>query len=209
MKLTVGPSFESLIGTGDTLVDLGCADGAILRGASEAFRHRYGIDIALRGTCGAPSLGLHILRADLNKKIPLGDQVADVVVANQVIEHIADVVGFVQEVYRITKPNGRCIITTPNIRYIKNIASLVFSGYGPRTAGGNTLDGDWDDGHVHYFTHKDLRELFENCGFGVVQSFALIDQSKRSTVRRILAAGRMTWPVREFLSGTICLYAHK
>jgi hypothetical protein len=100
-------------------------------------------------------------------------------------------------------------VTTPNIRYIKNIAHLTFSGYGPRTAGGNTLDGAWDDGHVHYFTHRDLRELFGHTGFRRLHSAALVDLSRGGWLRRRLDRHAGSWPVREFLSGNILLWAER
>ncbi|MCS7019077.1 MAG: class I SAM-dependent methyltransferase [Bernardetiaceae bacterium] len=41
----------------------------------------------------------------------------DVVVSLQVIEHIEDDHGFLQEIVRVLKPGGKAILTTPNIHY--------------------------------------------------------------------------------------------
>ena len=86
---------------------------------------------------------------------------------------------------------------------------LLLMGYGPRTAGGNTRDGAWDDGHIHYFTHKDLRELFLNGGFSEIYSEAIINNPRSNLARRLMDKYARTYIVREFLSGNIMLYAVK
>lgn len=49
----------------------------------------------------------------LNK---LGNDQFDVVITFQVIEHIQDDKAFLQEIYRVLKPGGKALITTPNIK---------------------------------------------------------------------------------------------
>ena len=111
---------------------------------------------------------------------------ADTVIANQVIEHTVDLFHFVSEIHRILRKGGRCVFSTPNIRYLKHVGHLMFSGYGSRTAGGNKLDGNWDDGHLHYFTHRDLKELFAHAGYTRVRSRAFINNPLGNIVRRAM-----------------------
>ena len=203
---------KNIIGAGHRVVDLGCGSGQLLRDLSEQFEQRIGLDVSrrrLEEMANGITDGWDFREADLNGVFPLLDASADVVIANQVIEHIIDPVKFCQEIHRVLKPEGRCVITTPNIRYLKNIAHLLFSGYGPRTAGGNTLDGAWDDGHVHYFTHKDLHEIFQHAGFRQVSSQALIGQESNGRLRRWMDRCSHAYLVREFLSGCILLSAVK
>jgi SAM-dependent methyltransferase len=46
----------------------------------------------------------------------LPDNRFDVVVSFQVIEHIKDDLGYLKEIYRVLKPGGKALITTPNIK---------------------------------------------------------------------------------------------
>lgn len=203
---------KQAIGAGRCAVDLGCGSGHLLSALAEQFDQRIGLDVSRRrlDTLADGDTGDWEFReADLNGVFPLADASVDAVIANQVIEHIIDPVKFSREIHRILRPGGRCVVTTPNIRYLKNIAHLVFSGYGPRTAGGNTLDGVWDDGHIHYFTHRDLREIFGQAGFSRLESMALIDLARGGRARRLLDRWGARWPVREFLSGNILLWAEK
>ncbi len=206
------PKMAAIIGTGSCVVDLGCGSGQLLNALAERFDQRIGLDVSRTrlDTLGdGKTDGWEFHEADLNSLFPLAATSADAVIANQVIEHIFDPVKFSQEIHRILRPGGRCVVTTPNIRYLKNIARLVFSGYGPQTAGGNTLDGAWDDGHIHYFTHRDLREIFGQAGFVRVESSALVDLSRGGRARHLLDRWGAIWPVREFLSGNIMLWAEK
>lgn len=203
---------NKIIGTGECVVDLGCGSGSILNGLSERFEQRIGMDVSRQRLVDTNSEKIEnweFRETDLNGTFPLVGDSADVVIANQVIEHIYDPIKFASEMHRVVRPGGRCVITTPNIRYIKNIAHLLFSGYGPRTAGGNTLDGAWDDGHIHYFTHRDLREIFSHAGFKKINSIALIDLNNANWIRSALDRYSSAWLIREFLSGCILLWAEK
>ncbi len=45
---------------------------------------------------------------------PFGDDEFDEIISRHVIEHVPDVLGFVNELHRITKPGGRIKIVTPH-----------------------------------------------------------------------------------------------
>lgn len=211
-RTKVDNRLKSLIGTGYCIVDVGCGSGHLLNDLAGNFERRIGLDVSrrrLEKLAGGHTNGWEFREADLNDAFPLESAFADTVVANQVIEHILDPLKFAGEIHRVLRPGGRCVITTPNIRYLKNIAYVLLSGYGPRTSGGNTMDGVWDDGHLHYFTHRDLRETFSRVGFMQVKSSALIDLSGGGLFRRPLDYFDTTCPVREFLSGCIVLWVEK
>lgn len=72
------------------VVDLGCG-----------FRKHpgaLGVDIARLPTVD--------IRADITRTLPFRDSSVDEVHASHVLEHLDDLVGFLNEVYRICKPNG-------------------------------------------------------------------------------------------------------
>ena len=133
----------------------------------------------------------------------------DALLANQVIEHILDPLKFVRESHRVLKPGGIFVVTTPNVRYAKHLWRLIFKGLGPATANSNTIDGAWDDGHVHYFTHRDLHRVHFEAGFTAIRSKGLIDIRNGGLTRRLLDACSATAPVREFMSGNILVIATK
>lgn len=48
------------------------------------------------------------------QSLPFDENYFDIVVSFQVIEHIDDESGFISEIYRVLKPGGRFLLTTPN-----------------------------------------------------------------------------------------------
>jgi SAM-dependent methyltransferase len=53
------------------------------------------------------------IQADLNKELPIEDEVADTVVSFQVLEHLSEPKVFLRESRRILKKNGNVLITVP------------------------------------------------------------------------------------------------
>lgn len=201
-----------LLPTGGVFVDLGCGDGWALDELQPYYEQAIGLDnsLARMRARAHPIGGWRFVEADLNEPLPLPSDYARAALANQVIEHIADPERFVCETYRILQPGGVFVATTPNIRYAKHLVRLIVLGEGPSTSSrGVTIDGPWDDGHLHYFTHKDLRRLLTEAGFTNVQSRALIDTSDGSWCRRALDSASSTVLVREFASGNILMRAAK
>ncbi|WP_013323763.1 class I SAM-dependent methyltransferase [Gloeothece verrucosa] len=54
-------------------------------------------------------------KVDLNKTLPYEDETFDYIVGAEVIEHIENPWHLIRELYRITKPNGIVILSTPNL----------------------------------------------------------------------------------------------
>ena len=192
-------------------VDLGCGSGEILDQLVERFDCLVGLDGFLTRfkKRNEKPKEWNFLQANLNQPFPLKSNCAETVLANQSIEHIIDPSFFALEIYRILQTEGVSIITTPNIRYLKNLWRIVVKGRGPSTASGNQIDGPWDGGHIHYFTHRDLREIFAKVGFSTVLSQGLVDLRYENLVRRLADLYSTSTLVREFFCGNILLIAKK
>jgi 2-polyprenyl-3-methyl-5-hydroxy-6-metoxy-1,4-benzoquinol methylase len=69
------------------------------------------------------------IHADAHSGLPYEDDVYDIVLAVELVEHIDDHTTFFTEVCRVLKPGGEFIFTTPNILSLKSRISFLFSGY--------------------------------------------------------------------------------
>lgn len=113
------------------VLDVGCGDGK----STMQFRQKIGCSkiIGIEGDkqriAEAKRNGVSkIVSADLEKKWPFPDTYFDVVISNQVIEHVVDLDNFISEVYRLLRPGGYCVISTENLASWHNIGALVL-GY--------------------------------------------------------------------------------
>ena len=91
-------------------MDLGCGGGALAPHVPEGYEH-HGIDLNGRALAQAADRGVLALHADV-LAVPLPDGFADVVVAGELLEHIADVEGVVAEVARLLRPGGTAVVDT-------------------------------------------------------------------------------------------------
>lgn len=165
------------------VIDLGCDDGewsSKIRLKTGA-KYVYGVDVADDRLLMAKKRGVRVAKADLNGKIPFARNYFDIVHANQVIEHIHDLTGFLNEIHRILKPTGYVIISTENLSSWHNAFSLLF-GWQPFSVTnvvaksiGNPLalfrntpftnSGAWC--HDKVLAYRGWVELFEYCSFKV------------------------------------------
>jgi hypothetical protein len=96
------------------------------------------------------------------------------------------------------------IISTPNIRKLQRILSLV-RGHFP----GTSYDPvGFDGGHLHYFTSRDLRTLLEKHAFKVSGLDGLCGD-RRSWKYRVVVGLLGTKFEKEFLSSGIIIKAQK
>jgi len=97
------------MGQDEILVDLGCGGGLTCDGEG---RHVHvGIDLVMSALETARSRGVQVVRGDV-AVLPLADNCASVVVAGEILEHVADVDSVVSEICRVLRPGGTVVIDT-------------------------------------------------------------------------------------------------
>lgn len=118
---------------GDRFLDIGCGNGAfaILFGEIFGFRNLYGVDVSIEAVNQANERGVNAICADADKEaLPYDDGYFDVVFAGEVIEHLLNSDFMIDEIFRVLKLGGMCIVTTPNLASWYNRIQLLF-GYQP------------------------------------------------------------------------------
>jgi 2-polyprenyl-6-hydroxyphenyl methylase/3-demethylubiquinone-9 3-methyltransferase len=113
-----------------TVVDIGCG-GGLLAPHLHAYRH-VGVDLSAPSLRVAASHGVLPLRADA-VALPLRDQVADVVVAGELFEHVSDLPDVIAEISRVLRPTGILVFDTINHTLWSRLSLVVV---GERVPGG-------------------------------------------------------------------------
>lgn len=172
-------------------LDVGCGDGqkTILFKNKIGSKHIMGIDGVKGRLDAASNRKVRIMCSDLEKKWPFPNNYFDVVISNQVIEHIVDIDHFIQEIYRILKPGGYCVVSTENLSSWHNVFALILGfqdfshhiikkihvnnpislHYGEKTATWSKKDNSGVDDtafpHIKILTYRSLIQVFRAYNF--------------------------------------------
>ena len=119
-------------GPGAVLVDLACGGGLMAPYAARLGYRHVGVDLAASGLAVAARHGVHAVRASV-LAVPLRDGCADVVVAGEILEHVADDVGVMAEAARLLRPGGTLVV---DAIAATRLASLVAVRIAERVPGG-------------------------------------------------------------------------
>jgi 2-polyprenyl-3-methyl-5-hydroxy-6-metoxy-1,4-benzoquinol methylase len=174
---------------GALVLDLGCSQGVLAAPLAEKGVRVVGVDVRLPSEV---SLALErYYQHDLERPLEIPeDRVFDYVVCSDVIEHVVHRAELLASVRRYLKPDGRLLISTPNIAIWFYRLSLLAGRfeYGPR--------GVLDETHVHLFTRATFRREIEAAAFRIVRErvtalpFEVVFES---TGRSVLVAGLATF----------------
>ena len=158
------------------IVDVGCGDGLAAAVAADVNPgHRIvGVDWSAAALRQARARGLAVVRAGLDGSgLPLASASADVVIMSEVIEHLVDTDSALDEAFRILRPAGSLLLSTPNLAawYNRGLLALgvqpVFSEVSLRGVYGRP--GSQVAGHLHMFTRRALTGLLTARGFDPVK----------------------------------------
>lgn len=137
------------------ILDVGCNTGRGGKVLKELNRQLYliGLDCLANRLDKIPVNIYDRKLISYSTSISLPDSSVDAIVAGEFIEHlyVEDVLQSLQEFYRVIKPKGRLLLTTPNPNYLRL-----------KITGASVVD---DDAHVSQHYISDLKQELTKIGF--------------------------------------------
>ncbi len=166
---TLLKSLDPREGPAARLLDVGCWDGAETVRIAELLHARpYGIEIFPEPAADAEHRGVEVARVDLESSpFPWEDGSFDVVIANQVFEHLKNIWLPMSEILRVTRDGGWLVISAPNLGSLHN-RLLLLAGVQPtsiRTFGPH-VRGYTSSELLRFARHGDAYELVRRVGVG-------------------------------------------
>jgi len=114
-----------------TLLDVACGEGVLVRHAEARGIRAVGLDVAWQAARLARQRSNHIL-VGAGESLPFSDSSFDFVTNLGSLEHFLDPLQGVHEMRRVLKPGGRVAVLLPNSYYLADIIWHVWrTGYGP------------------------------------------------------------------------------
>ena len=172
-----------------TIIEIGCGEGIFLNNLKTKCEV-WGVE----PNESAANLALKNMQniligkySEVESQIP--EQYFDLVICNDVIEHLADYDGFLDSITRKMKAGAFLVGSVPNVRFYGNLKSLLISRDWEYVESG-ILDKD----HLRFFTERSLRRYLERHGF-VIDLFKGINKqgfhkiSLKGLIRSLLISG--------------------
>ena len=147
------------------ILDLGCGNGFLVNYLISQGYNAYGTDASEKGIIIAKQTNPdRFFVQDLSTgKLPLELQTLnfDTIISTEVIEHLYDPAGFVEQCKDILGDKGTLILSTPYHGYLKNVMLGLFNKWDTH------LDPLWLGGHIKMWSRATLSKLLTNGGFTV------------------------------------------
>lgn len=98
------------------ILDNGCGLGTYLAALSPYSQQRFGLEVELERAAKALPAATGIAQA-VGEQLPFANNTFDLLLSNEVIEHVQDDTLYAAEMVRVTKPGGRILLFCPNRWY--------------------------------------------------------------------------------------------
>ena len=170
-------ALEKTAAQGDKLVlEVGPGSGIYLHVLAGLFEHVTAIDIEEAYLSNSRNIqdihtNINLLIDDIRRS-KLDTDSFDLILCTEVLEHIEDSPAALAEMYRLLKPGGTLIISTPQrfstleitakIAFLPGIIQLVRQIY---------QEPVLETGHINLMTEKQVRHQLELAGFHIIESF--------------------------------------
>lgn len=148
------------------LLDVGCASG-IIGAIKKSHKNIYGIEYDEELIRLARDNCEKVYKINLNnfKKSYIQESSFDFIFCGDILEHVINPIGLLEELIVLLNPNGYIIISVPNIAQIQFRLKLLFGNFD------YTETGVLDKTHLHLYTYKTSVELIKSVGLYVVNFY--------------------------------------
>ena len=129
-------------------LDLGCGDGAVAARIPAQRVTLADVSAVALDRARAQLPEAEAVEIEPDAPLPFDDNVFDLVVCTEVLEHVRDVQLLLSEARRVLEPRGRLAVTTPSHRRFMRVPNPLSP-------------------HIRFFTKDSLSDLLDSMGFDI------------------------------------------
>jgi methionine biosynthesis protein MetW len=146
-----------------TILEIGCNTGYFSRSLIKCGHEVLGIEVDADAAQIAISNGVNVICGSIeeNSLIKSINQKFDIILMMDVLEHCVHPVDVLKSLQKIIKPNGKIIITGPNVAYWAVRKDLLLGRWN------YTDSGILDRTHLHFYTASTWQSLIEDSGYKI------------------------------------------
>jgi 2-polyprenyl-3-methyl-5-hydroxy-6-metoxy-1,4-benzoquinol methylase len=173
--MTVDPDAENnthayalaMVGHNKSVLEIGCATGYFTKAMVERGCKVVGMELDPAAAKLAEAWAERVVVGDIDGGAlweQIDDELVDVIVCGDVLEHLRDPLGALQAAVRKLKPDGVVVTSLPNVAHGDVRLQLLHGSFRYRDLG--LLDRT----HIRFFTLESVRELLRDAGLLVVDT---------------------------------------
>jgi 2-polyprenyl-3-methyl-5-hydroxy-6-metoxy-1,4-benzoquinol methylase len=147
------------------ILEIGCGEGNFGAALKKDGVEVWGIEYSHEEATVAQSKLDKVFAGDVFLHLDkLPDNYFDVIVCNDVLEHLTDPYTVLEKFKAKLTNKGVVVSSIPNIRFFRTFFDFVF-----RKNWDYTDNGIMDKTHYRFFTIKSIRKMYENLGYEIVR----------------------------------------
>jgi SAM-dependent methyltransferase len=154
-------------GFADTVLEVGCGEGATLDWLRSMGRCRRTIGVELSPSAAARAMQ----RVDLviqggveGRTLSIEPESVDLLLLLDVLEHLVDPWSTLRSLMSLLRPGGTVVASIPNINHVSAVMPLILRGRWDYEA-----EGILDQTHLRFFVRSTAEELLRSAGLTITQ----------------------------------------
>jgi SAM-dependent methyltransferase len=146
-------------------LDVGCGAGqTYAQTVSRRAASYTGVDVSAAAVALARTAGLDAHVVEDAARLPFPDNSFDLAICVEVFEHLFSPDGSAREIWRVLRPGGKLVASTPNAVYWRLRINLLFGRWNP-LGDALSIEQPWRDPHIRFFTPDTMRRMLLGAGF--------------------------------------------